>query len=1822
MKKEIKISFALLLLSFASLQLCNLQASIAFPGLINFKQPDGSTIRIFLKGDEKAKWAETEDGYSIMTNSKGIYEYAVVQNISDMISSGVQAKNQEERSTDEIKMLSAVEKHLRFNNAQLSRIKEMWKIPATGTMEKVFPTKGARKLVCILMDFPDKKFTKVQTDFDNLFNKVGYTENAATGSVRDYFLESSYNQFDLSVTVVGPFTTANNMAYYGGNNSSGNDLRDREFAAEAINLGSTAVNFADFDNDNDGTVDGVYIIYAGYGEEAGGPADCIWAHAWNLITPIVKNGKTISKYSTSCELKGNTGTTTAPIGVICHEFGHVLGAPDFYDTNYATNGQYAGTGKWDLQGTGLWLNGGITPAHPNAYTKCYIYNWATATTLSTQQTLTVKNSNQDNTAFYRINTTTSNEYYLLENRQKIGFNGANLGNGLLVYHVDGNYITSNFSANNINSTSHQGLYVVPAGSTAANGIVLADLATTNSALAPFPGSSNKTSFTDTTTPSSLSWAGANTSKPITSITEDGVNKTITLDFMGGTDGLPPTVQASNLTFTNVSDNSMTLNWSRGNGKSVMVLLKAYSDVTDIPGGGTYTASSVYGSGSQLGQWDYSVYIGTGTSVTVTGLVSGTKYYAAVFEYNFNPNVYMSPALTGNATTTGMVNFVYASAGNLATILGPSNLSTITTLKLTGSIDARDFKTMRDNMPALTSLDLSDVSISPYSGPDGTFNGTNIGEGIKKHFSKSTTGSTLSGSYSFPGNAIPAYAFLDPGSFTGKTGLKTLILPSNLNAIGTYAFYGCTGLAGVLTIPNQVNSIESYAFYNCTGITDFKLSTTLSSIGDYSFYMCSGISTFTLPASLSSIGTLSFGYCSSNTKFVIDAANLSYSVLNGVLFNIDQTRLVSYPAGKSGAYSIPATVLTIGANAFYGCNLITSVTIPNSLTSIENHGFCYNNLLTTILTVSDQLKYMSIDGVLFNKNLTDLIICPSGKTGSYTIPGTVTTIHENAFFTCSNLTSVSIPPSVISIGNTAFANCTGLTSIYANLPTPIDLSASTDVFVGVNKTNCVLNVLYKAKSLYVTANQWSDFSNITEAFGFLLSNLSVNFPANGGSTTVNITSNTNWMVTPGQVWVNVTPTSGTGNNTLTINADANTTTEGRNATITISAVGVQSQVINVYQAGVVEVAPTTQASNLTFTGIADNTMTLNWTRGNGKSVIVLLKIYNPITDIPGSGTYTASSVYGNGTQLGLMDYVVYTGTGNTVTVTGLVPGTKYYASVFECNTSINSYLTPALSGNTSTTGTVNYVYSTPGNLATILGTTNLAALTTFKIVGTLDARDFKTIRDKMPLLASVDLSDAVIVGYIGSDATYSGSYNYGANSIPAYSFYNSSTSLGKTVLKSIVFPTTLTSIGQYAFYGCSGLAGTLTIPNSVTTIETYAFYNCTAIADVKLSTTLANLGDFAFMYCNSVATFNIPASLTNIGYRPFGYCVNHNYFVVDPDNPNYASPDGVLFNKDLTKLVYIPTGRSGTYLVPPAVQIIGSNAFYGCKLITSVTIPNNVSVIESRAFGYNSLLTGFVTASDQPNLSVSDGVLFNKDFTELIVCPSGKSGSYTIPATVNTIRESGFIRCEKLTSIVIPKNVTKIDTCAFFYCSALTNITIPETVTYFGGYSFYACLKLASVTIPSITKYIGTSVFAYCNALTAINANPATPVNLTSSPSVFYNVNKTNCKLNVPIGSKSLYQAATSWKDFINIMELATEVKNPSDFESKIDVFPNPVSDSFKINGIDGNAIVTFFDSGGKELYSKQIFDQEDIYVGNLPEGIYMLKIASKDITVEKKLFKK
>ena len=304
---------------------------------------------------------------------------------------------------------------------------------------------------------------------------------------------------------------------------------------------------------------------------------------------------------------------------------------------------------------------------------------------------------------------------------------------------------------------------------------------------------------------------------------------------------------------------------------------------------------------------------------------------------------------------------------------------------------------------------------------------------------------------------------------GKAGTSYTI-PNTVSNIGDYAFYSC-GLTNV-TIGTNVTSIGDYAFYGC-GLINVMIGSNVTNIGDYAFYGCFGLTNVTIPGSVTSIGDGAFGGCFGLTAITVNTNNLAYISVNGVLFNKTQTTLIQYPEGKAGtSYTIPNSVANVGDYAFYNCDL-TSVTIPNSVTNIGNFvfEFCFwltnvtignsvtsigvqafwncgltnvtigsgvTNIglvafggcfgLTAITVNTNNLAYISVNGVLFNKTQTTLIQCPGAKFGSYSVPNSVTSIGEQAFAGCENLTSVTIPGSVTNIGFGAFAFCYSLTSV--------------------------------------------------------------------------------------------------------------------------------------------------------------------------------------------------------------------------------------------------------------------------------------------------------------------------------------------------------------------------------------------------------------------------------------------------------------------------------------------------------------------------------------------------------------------------------------------------------------------------------------------------------------------------------------------------------------------------------------------------------------------------------------------------------------------------
>ena len=229
-------------------------------------QPDGSKITILLKGDEHFSFTQTTDGFVILTNTKGIYEYADLDNAKKLIPSGVKANNVSERDEKEKHFIQTLQKQKIAESLQLKRKdivsspQKIQQMSLTNTTTST-PVIGTKKMLCILIGFTDKPFAKTQTEFNNLMSQSLY-------SVKNYYLRNSYNQLNLDFTVVGPFTADHDLYYYGKDDPT-QDYHTKDLINEAIQKAHSVVNYSNFDNDADGYVDGVCVIYAGYDQSVG-----------------------------------------------------------------------------------------------------------------------------------------------------------------------------------------------------------------------------------------------------------------------------------------------------------------------------------------------------------------------------------------------------------------------------------------------------------------------------------------------------------------------------------------------------------------------------------------------------------------------------------------------------------------------------------------------------------------------------------------------------------------------------------------------------------------------------------------------------------------------------------------------------------------------------------------------------------------------------------------------------------------------------------------------------------------------------------------------------------------------------------------------------------------------------------------------------------------------------------------------------------------------------------------------------------------------------------------------------------------------------------------------------------------------------------------------------------------------------------------------------------------------------------------------------------------------------------------------------------------
>ena len=367
----------------------------------------------------------------------------------------------------------------------------------------------------ILVNFSDITFNERnnQLAFDSLANGENYTYNGATGSCKSYFEVQSNGQYSPEFDVIGPVTLPQTSAYYATNDTVGNDKYVVDFVVDACKAADEqGVDFSQYDNDNNGVVDFIYIIYAGYAESEGAPSTTMWPHNWDLISALYFgysnmdeyyansasdfklpsfDGKLVNAYACSNELRKSTDTR-AGIGTICHEFSHVLGLPDYYLTTQSpVVAQRYTPGAWSLMGYGNYLNNGNTPPNYSVYDKYYL-GWLEPEALSKSQSLEIP---ADGETTYMIScdekhveagACRTDTVYYLENRQKEGWDAYLPGHGLLVWRVI--YDESDWYGNCPNDYIPR-YYLVPAENKSSPYTT-----TKPKPEVPFPGSKNVTQY--------------------------------------------------------------------------------------------------------------------------------------------------------------------------------------------------------------------------------------------------------------------------------------------------------------------------------------------------------------------------------------------------------------------------------------------------------------------------------------------------------------------------------------------------------------------------------------------------------------------------------------------------------------------------------------------------------------------------------------------------------------------------------------------------------------------------------------------------------------------------------------------------------------------------------------------------------------------------------------------------------------------------------------------------------------------------------------------------------------------------------------------------------------------------------------------------------------------------------------------------------------------------------------------------------------------------------------------------------------------------------
>ncbi len=514
-----KFSFplALMLLAASTQTLMAVQARRDV--ITTVTQPDGTELSLTLIGDERAHCYLTTDGLPVLQDASGRYCYASISSTGKAVASDMVARNVAQRTALDKAFVAKINpsqvRKAVFANSKSMPLRAN-QSTSVGAKSSNIPHMGDVHALVLLVAFQDQAFSMDDPldYYKDFLNGENFTRDGGTGSCRQYFIDSSYGQFSPTFDVHGPVTLGHDESYYGANGDNGSDANAYQMVIDACSALDSEIDFSAYDSDADGYVDNVYVIYAGLGEATGGASTTIWPHQWNIIATGVRyefDDKILSSYG--CCNETSDGKPMG-IGTFCHEFSHVLGLPDLYDTTYG-EARTVTPGNWSLMDSGNYNNDNRTPCAYSSYERNAM-GWVDPVVLKDDGASLELSNLLDSNKCAEVLTPSRSEFFLIENRQQTGWDKYLPGHGMLVWHVD--YDRTNWVYATVNNDiSHQYVDLIEANGEAnnRNSETLAGYA--------FPGTSANRSISEETEPSLKTWTGAVHGVSIDDITEtDGV----------------------------------------------------------------------------------------------------------------------------------------------------------------------------------------------------------------------------------------------------------------------------------------------------------------------------------------------------------------------------------------------------------------------------------------------------------------------------------------------------------------------------------------------------------------------------------------------------------------------------------------------------------------------------------------------------------------------------------------------------------------------------------------------------------------------------------------------------------------------------------------------------------------------------------------------------------------------------------------------------------------------------------------------------------------------------------------------------------------------------------------------------------------------------------------------------------------------------------------------------------------------------------------------------------------------------------------------------